>query len=598
MRTNRTQDGHSSIVHDLVGNVNVSLEDSGLHVQGVRGQRAGIEAITWLSDRQKSMHIVASTLPNGVTLTKEEILIRCPNESTMLRMLPSGVDVSVEQLNKLQIDRGGGELSLGSSVITADVVKVTAMGTDLNLDNSGRVTAHTMNSRISVQTPVQNVGMTAAHHVMRIDGGAPRLIVESGRSCIEVVRSHGLPQLKDLLSPFVTPPDIFANVGPGEVHLTTLPQDFVEPSFPRPGPLGGPVIFFNGTDRCAPCLNQTSVLPRTILPTSLIPTFPTRSPIEAVPSSTGIKTFPTLLTHPSEASTFPMALTTQPHVSIVTASTPRKTLPPSSTEPFPSPAEITTVTQATLSTSIIKTEGLPANITTTPTIGPTRTSDQFVIGQFEDFTGVATGRLVAVTLSPSRPTITAHTSGKTSPTPISVPGATAPPTSTPIVGSSPSPTSLPVIGPGQVTAPISGGGGGGSWETETLFPTPPTTLPRKPSVLVLKMKIPSSLDLQSFDLTSNLTSALSQVVKESVKRVKRFKRATDEKNQEYLVQVHKIERVGSAVQVLFSVNETEVDSYMVEKDLSSLDRSYLMRYVGFPVGFGSVKGTTSLLTST
>lgn len=45
--------------------------------------------------------------------------------------------------------------------------------------------------------------------------------------------------------------------------------------------------------------------------------------------------------------------------------------------------------------------------------------------------------------------------------------------------------------------------------------------------------------------------------------------------------------MGNAVQVLFSVNETEVDTYMVEKDLSSLDRSYLMHFIGFPVSSGS-----------
>ncbi|VDK82658.1 unnamed protein product [Cylicostephanus goldi] len=97
------------------------------------------------------------------------------------------------------------------------------------------------------------------------------------------------------------------------------------------------------------------------------------------------------------------------------------------------------------------------------------------------------------------------------------------------------------------------------------------------------MKIPSSLDLQSFDLASNLTAALNEVVKDSVKRVRRSKRSLLDQDQNYFVQVHKIERNGNAVRVLFSVNETEVDSSMVEKDLSSLDRNYLMRFFSFPV---------------
>ncbi|RCN53786.1 hypothetical protein ANCCAN_00280, partial [Ancylostoma caninum] len=181
------------------------------------------------------------------------------------------------------------------------------------------------------------------------------------------------------------------------------------------------------------------------------------------------------------------------------------------------------------------------------------------------------------------PTLITQPAGQGFPEPTSLPG-TIPPdiviTSNQVDENFPSPTSLLVSEQGST--PVTGGGGG-SWETETLFPTPPTVLPRKPSVLVLKMKIPSSLDLQSFDLTSNLTTALNEVVRESVKRVKRFKRSSQEQRQECLVEVHKIERVGNAVQVLFSVNETEVDSYMVEKDLSSLDRSYLMRFIGFPV---------------
>ncbi|VDM84280.1 unnamed protein product [Strongylus vulgaris] len=99
--------------------------------------------MTWQTNREKSMHIAAANLPNGkrelVSLTNEEILIRCPNESTMLRVLPTGVTVNVEQLNRvlptgvtvnveqlnrLQIDRGGGKLSLGSNVLATDVINV------------------------------------------------------------------------------------------------------------------------------------------------------------------------------------------------------------------------------------------------------------------------------------------------------------------------------------------------------------------------------------------------------------------------------------------------------------------------------------------
>ncbi|EPB67408.1 hypothetical protein ANCCEY_13506 [Ancylostoma ceylanicum] len=469
--------------------------------------------------------------------------------------------------------------------------------------------------------------MTAAHHVIRVDGGAPHIIVESGRACIEVKASHGLPQLEDLLSPFVTPADQFANIGPEQAaQLTTLPQDFAEPSFPRPGDLGGPLILFNGSDRCAACINQTTVFPTTKLPSSLIPTFPTATSIDYVPHteaslSTASRTFPTLISLQSDSSTLTTAATSEPTFTTATFPTPSKTLSPSSqpsvtqpgvpdttvtgtAKPFPSPGDFTTIPEATVSTSKVGTDGQGAGTTATTTISGS-TSDQFVIGQFEEFssdgsssTSTVTqsvtkpvpeiltstpGGTMIVTASTSLPSLTTQPIEQGFPEPTSLPGTNPPDTvvtSNQVDEHFPSPTSLPVSEPGLT--PVSGGGGG-SWETETLFPTPPTTLPRKPSVLVLKMKIPSSLDLQSFDLTSNLTTALNEVVRESVKRVKRFKRSSREQSQEHLVEVHKIERVGNAVQVLFSVNETEVDSYMVEKDLSSLDRSYLMRFVGFPV---------------
>ncbi|VDM83428.1 unnamed protein product, partial [Strongylus vulgaris] len=52
--------------------------------------------------------------------------------------------------------------------------------------------------------------MTAAHHVIRIEGSG--------------CHSH-------LAAP-----------------IPTLPPDFAEPSFPRPGDLGGPLVIFNETD--------------------------------------------------------------------------------------------------------------------------------------------------------------------------------------------------------------------------------------------------------------------------------------------------------------------------------------------------------------
>lgn len=97
------------------------------------------------------------------------------------------------------------------------------------------------------------------------------------------------------------------------------------------------------------------------------------------------------------------------------------------------------------------------------------------------------------------------------------------------------------------------------------------------------MKVPSNIDLETFDLRGNLTAALSNIVRESVRRVKRMKRSLPEDHNGQLVKVHRIEPHNNAMNVLFSVNETEVDSYIVEKDLYSLDLNYLRHFISFPV---------------
>lgn len=58
-----------------------------------------------------------------------------------------------------------------------------------------------------------------------------------------------------------------------------------------------------------------------------------------------------------------------------------------------------------------------------------------------------------------------------------------------------------------------------------------------PSVLILKMKVPSNIDLETFDLRGNLTAALSNIVRESVRRVKRMKRSLPEDHNGQLVKV-------------------------------------------------------------
>ncbi|VDN33355.1 unnamed protein product, partial [Cylicostephanus goldi] len=83
--------------------------------------------------------------------------------------------------------------------------------------------------------------MTSAHHVLRVEGGAPKIVVNTGRSCIEVNASHGLPKIEGLMPRFVTPKDTFKYIGPDHApSLPTLPPDIAASAFPIPDALGGP----------------------------------------------------------------------------------------------------------------------------------------------------------------------------------------------------------------------------------------------------------------------------------------------------------------------------------------------------------------------
>ncbi|XGW32715.1 hypothetical protein V3C99_017333 [Haemonchus contortus] len=647
MRTNRTRDGYSSIVHDIVGNTNASVESSGLRVQGIHGYRTGVEVDTSWSNRATTMKLAANTLLNGarqlvllatsplyyirvcfigatiyvefgdkiveidqnyrtvnvhtdkytitakvndsfydIALSDEEILVRCPFESIMLRVVPSGVDVNVEQLATTQIDRGGGELSLGGSVVASENIKVTALKTDLNLSNAGLVTGSTVNSHIVVQTAIQNVGMTSGQHNIRVEGGTPHLVIESGQACIEVKTNHGLPQIAGILPPFVTPADIFAKLGPLEALLyTTQGPEPAEPSFPRPDELAALELGFNNT-RCATCLGGIGKFSTTRLPAQVVPTFPAQS--HTGPPST----FPTLVSlitgqppsfensqQTTMPTTFPALDTTLPQQQQTTILL--STLPPPtpSQEPIGGVTSIATVMASTL---------VPVTTIRPPeppeTTIPMSTSDQFVIGQFDGIS--SKGPVTAAPSQSSRP----PTILTTQPAPVSIVTSLpedfpTPASPLPYSASSVLPDEITKVFPTPPSLPSTTGGGGGSWENvETLFPTPPSSLPeRKPSILVLRMKVPSDLDLKSFDLTSNLTSALSDVVRESVRRVRRTKRSLPESLKNNLVKVHRIEHVGNALNILFSVNETDVDSDIVEEDLYSLDMKYLKHFFGFPL---------------
>ncbi|WKY15109.1 hypothetical protein Q1695_000541 [Nippostrongylus brasiliensis] len=434
-----------------------------------------------------------------IILSNDEVLIRCPTESTMIRVIGEGVNINAENFANLQVDRGGGQMSLGGDVVASEVIKITALSIDLNFSNSGRVTGTSTNSHIAVQTAVQNVAMTSARHNIRIEGGTPQLTLESGRICVDVRTNQGLPNIDGLLPIFEIPVDKFTDVGPVQVvpRPSTMTPEIAEPSFPRPG--------------------EVADIPLKTLTTEIL-----------------------------------------------------------TTEDLATASRTTELTTATVSWT-----------------GTTTTRDQFVIGHYDSTT--ARPPMTESTLQPSTQSATEPTTPtatqQTTVTSLGETQTTAHIQSTTVTRDHdgfPTPDGLSFSNdttsgqfPTPSALPLSSEGGGGSWgsDTETLFPTPPPRIQSKPSILVLRMKVPSELDLGSFDLAGNLTSALSNVVRESVRRVKRTKRSPSIQ----LVKVHRIEPVGNEMSVLFSVNESEVDSHVVEEDLYSLDLSYLEHFLGFHV---------------
>ncbi|KAJ1369739.1 hypothetical protein KIN20_031286 [Parelaphostrongylus tenuis] len=540
--------------------------------------------------------------------TKDQILIRCPAENIMLRISSSGVNVYMDQLSRLQIDRGGGEISLGDNVINAELIEVTSLSCEVSLSSTGLVTANTVNSEIVVQTPVQNVRMTSAHHVIRVKGGIPHFITNSGKVCIEVKSAHGLPHIDGLLPQFVMPPDQFANIGPKQAALlTTQRPSSTDSSLLHVGLLDGAFLQFNETDRCVLCINQTANVSTTRLPTKIVPTFP---PYLSY-SNNDVSIFPTLISNLT-------ALTTIETDSSSMSSSTETGSSYSDSAVFSTVATQPTFTTTTTAENVnifYPTTTLPTTVSVgfsatvsatvrlfTESSQSTHTPDQFVIGQYGDIMSTVESsesaeQLYTVTTIPTELHEMLSTASVTTTSLSRTDDFLTPDTmsrsdislnennssSATKDDFQPLPSSLSLTDSDQsfnVSLDRNG-----SWETETLFPVLPSTLSQtKPSVLVLKMKMPSKMDFKSFDLTRNLTSSLSEVVRQSMLRVKRGKRSLPERFlRDYLVKVHRIERIGNSMNVIFSINETDVDSRILEDDLYSLDFNYLTRFLAFPV---------------
>uniref|UniRef100_A0A1I7TN11 Protein kinase domain-containing protein n=1 Tax=Caenorhabditis tropicalis TaxID=1561998 RepID=A0A1I7TN11_9PELO len=276
MTTNRTSDGHSALTFSLYDNANMTLVEEGIEFQGINGRRIYIKSETWvrpvektislgLSDENISgetaveLKIIAPVHMTSVRFVGAELLIKYgPNVvaidpnfqkvivyndhysycldtkspgnlhvsfgnglihlddgSSDFHVAVSPVDATVNSrsLSKTQVDRGDGPIFISGVPIYETGIKVNSLLLTLQLNNNGMMRADATGSEILMKTSIQNVGLTTEHQEIRITGGVPGLIIESGDVRFEVTRLSN-PMAFTFLPGFSLPEDRFENIGP------------------------------------------------------------------------------------------------------------------------------------------------------------------------------------------------------------------------------------------------------------------------------------------------------------------------------------------------------------------------------------------------
>uniref|UniRef100_A0A1I7WLJ7 Histone domain-containing protein n=1 Tax=Heterorhabditis bacteriophora TaxID=37862 RepID=A0A1I7WLJ7_HETBA len=513
----------------------------------------------------------------------------------------------------MQLDRGGGEMSLGNHIIHPDSVKVTSLETMLNLLNSGHIKADMKQSHIAIQTAV---GMTAAHHELRVNGGVPHLMIQPGETCIEVTANHGKPHPVNLLPPFVRPIDKFTNIGPYQGKVTLYPTTWSQMSnisdiysFPTPVELGAPPEFLetsNENNRCAACRYTSGGKISTFNPY-------TSGFLWSTTNGINEKNLGTSNTLDSSTIATPQPLTIN-NVSEKAQTVNNSSL---STELLAGGQMLSTVSTTHIATAVSDESGIQ-NAKTDYTqisqkvdellentssglsqIPDHVTLDQFVVGQFgnmlsegdESNTVPLSATISSIKLNTKTPMFS-ETPDFPIPRNLNWDNA--------IESSKESNNSTNEESSNITILPLQGhtlnvnvspnttasDGAGGSWmENDGIFPTPKIdVIGQKSPMLMLQVKIPEEVDFDAVNLAKNLTAGLNSVVLESMRRVRRQRRAASKEEVEQdLVRLYRLDRKGENVNVIFSIEETELDPESIERELYTLDKNVLNDFLKLPV---------------
>ncbi|ULT84650.1 hypothetical protein L3Y34_013360 [Caenorhabditis briggsae] len=301
MTTNRTSDGHSLLTFALYDNANMTLVEEGIEFQGINGKRIYVRSETWMKPVEKTITLGLSndtpTGENAVELTivapvhltsvkfvGAELLVKYgPNVVSIdpefkkvlvyndhysycldskapgslrvtfgnglinlisgtsdfdVAISPVDCTVNARYLSKTQFDKGDGPIFISGIPVYETGVTVNSMMLVLQLNNDGMLHADATGSETLMKTSIQNVGLTTGHQEIRITGGVPGLVIESGDARFEITKLSS-PMAFTYLPGFSLPEDRFENIGPysgRKFHLHARPPP------PLPPPILPPVL--------------------------------------------------------------------------------------------------------------------------------------------------------------------------------------------------------------------------------------------------------------------------------------------------------------------------------------------------------------------
>ncbi|PIC20897.1 hypothetical protein B9Z55_025936 [Caenorhabditis nigoni] len=298
MTTNRTSDGHSLLTFALYDNANMTLVEEGIEFQGINGKRIYVRSETWMKPVEKTITLGLSndtpTGENAVELTivapvhltsvkfvGAELLVKYgPNVVSIdpefkkvlvyndhysycldtkapgslrvtfgnglinlisgtsdfdVAISPVDCTVNARYLSKTQVDKGDGPIFISGIPVYETGVTVNSMMLVLQLNNDGMLHADATGSETLMKTSIQNVGLTTGHQEIRITGGVPGLVIESGDARFEITKLSS-PMAFTYLPGFSLPEDRFENIGPysgRKFHLHARPPPPPPPLLPQ-----------------------------------------------------------------------------------------------------------------------------------------------------------------------------------------------------------------------------------------------------------------------------------------------------------------------------------------------------------------------------